>query len=203
MSPAWFPSRNLPSHSRASGENMPGGGRDWSLFWEAVQCMGSTWSLCLPLPAAARWSWSKHFLPFFLSFLIHKTAAASQPPFGKCFEVYGQSTLYESWYFPAFLSSIAGKEGRTCIWPSKAPRYCYFSIAVLGSSHHQRDRVSRRQSDNSHISQTVIGSSQVSYLGDSLALRAGYTMSRYCAQFWVSPYKDKLGLVQRRVSVMV
>lgn len=42
--------------------------------------------------AAARSIQSKHFLPFFLSFLIYKTGIVIQLPFGKHFEVYGQST---------------------------------------------------------------------------------------------------------------
>lgn len=56
---------------------------------EAAQCIDSTQSL----PAAARSIQSKHFLPFFLSLLIYKTGIAIQLPFGKHFEVDGQSTL--------------------------------------------------------------------------------------------------------------
>lgn len=48
------------------------------------------------LPAAAGSIQSKHFLPFFLSFLIYKTGIAIQLPFGKHFEVYGQSILHGS-----------------------------------------------------------------------------------------------------------
>lgn len=58
------------------------GGWGWSLLWEAAHSES--------LPAAAR---SKHFLPFFLSLPIYKTEIVIQLPFGKYFDVYGQSTL--------------------------------------------------------------------------------------------------------------
>lgn len=130
MPPAWFPSRHLPARSRAPGQ--------WSGQRRVPEPRGSTgytgsaWSLCLPLPAAARRIRSKRFLPFSLSFLTCKTGTAIQPPFGKRFEVHGQRTSRVSWYFPALPSTRSyyppwlGKQG-ACAWPAAAPHHCCFS----------------------------------------------------------------------------
>lgn len=71
------------------------GSQGWSLLWEIVQGIHRVVHRqhSESLPAAARSIQSKHFLPFFLSFLIYKTGIAIQLPFGKHFEVYGQRTL--------------------------------------------------------------------------------------------------------------
>lgn len=84
MSPAWFPSGILP-WSTCGVQCIPGVAGAWSLLWEVAHSES--------LSAAARPIQSKHFLPFFLTFLIYKTEIAIQLPFGKHFEVYGQSTL--------------------------------------------------------------------------------------------------------------
>lgn len=135
------------------------GSRGWSLLWgSAVHRQHSE-----SLPAAARSIQSKHFLPFFLSFLIHKTRTAIQLPFGKHFEVYGQSTLvlyigadvFQPLYPPEIITlhSLGSREDKSMVfcssllmfvkpplpWHSWSAAVYFLSLKVMGSSHCCRD----------------------------------------------------------------
>lgn len=92
LSPARFPSCHGVTEQLEEAGQVPaargssgiGSHRSpWVLVPSAlmVQRMGGTQSLCLPLPAAAKWVQPNHFLPSFLRFLICETQMAIQPPF--------------------------------------------------------------------------------------------------------------------------